>query len=147
MKVFWDNNIIIDLLDPARPKHIIAQQLLSQLVIREYSIIASPLSMATSHFVLADFRKFKDAKDRLVSLRKYVRLSDMTEIQFDLAAAMNWNDFEDALQYQSAREAGCHYIITRDKKGFIKSEIPVFNPEEFLDELRINDAGEDRSKN
>lgn len=44
-------------------------------------------------------------------------------------------DFEDGLQYQAAIDAGCDCIITRNKKDFTFSEIPVMTASEFLESL------------
>ncbi|WP_436411390.1 hypothetical protein [Treponema vincentii] len=41
-------------------------------------------------------------------------------------------DFEDGLQYQCALEESVDCIITRNKKDFFGSKIPVYTPDEFL---------------
>lgn len=41
-------------------------------------------------------------------------------------------DFEDALQYETAIGGNCECIITRNKKDFYFSQIPVYTPEEFI---------------
>ena len=41
-------------------------------------------------------------------------------------------DFEDGLQYYSAIENQIDVIITRNKKDFKKSKIPVLTAKEFL---------------
>ena len=49
-----------------------------------------------------------------------------------------FRDFEDALQYYSAKQEGIDYLITRNKKDFSASEIPVFEPQEFIDYITDN---------
>lgn len=44
----------------------------------------------------------------------------------------SFKDFEDGLQYQSAIEANCDCIISRNKKDFIGTAIPVMSASEFL---------------
>ena len=46
--------------------------------------------------------------------------------------ALGWRDFEDAVQATAAAQAGCQYIITRNKEDFNGSPIPVLDPQEFL---------------
>jgi predicted nucleic acid-binding protein len=41
-------------------------------------------------------------------------------------------DFEDGLEYYSAKEAGCQAIITENKEDFYFSEIAVMNCRELL---------------
>jgi len=44
----------------------------------------------------------------------------------------NDKDYEDAVFYNSAYHSGANMIVTRDRKGFSKAELPVMNPKEFL---------------
>ncbi len=41
-------------------------------------------------------------------------------------------EFEDNVQFYSARAMQVDYIITRNKKHFVQPEIPAVTPEEFL---------------
>jgi len=41
-------------------------------------------------------------------------------------------EFEDNIQFYSAKAMQVDYIITRNKKHFVQQEIPVVTPEEFL---------------
>ncbi len=43
-----------------------------------------------------------------------------------------WKDYEDATQYRSAIDEHADCIVTRKKKDFIASTIPVFTAAEFL---------------
>ena len=51
------------------------------------------------------------------------------------ALKSSFKDFEDAMQYFSALSEGCDVIITRNKKDFAESSIPVMESQEFLDEF------------
>ena len=42
-------------------------------------------------------------------------------------------DFEDAVQYFSAFQAGADLIITRDPKGFKDFDLPAMSPSQFID--------------
>lgn len=42
-------------------------------------------------------------------------------------------DFEDSIQYFSAIENEIDYIITRNKKDFKNSKIPILTPKEYCD--------------
>ena len=69
------------------------------------------------------------------TLRKFKTL--VTVVPFDdkileLALGDEFKDFEDGIQYFIALENSCEVIITRNKKDFKKSQIPVLNPKEFL---------------
>ena len=49
-----------------------------------------------------------------------------------------WNDYEDGLQYLCAMNSKSDIIITRNKKDFKLSNIPVYTPQEFLDLIEDN---------
>ena len=43
------------------------------------------------------------------------------------------NDFEDGLEYYSAIESKCDFIVTEDGDYFFFSEIPVLNARDFFE--------------
>jgi hypothetical protein len=49
------------------------------------------------------------------------------------ALVAGFTDFEDALQYCSALTVDADCIVTRNKKDFTASEIPVYELDEFLE--------------
>ena len=49
------------------------------------------------------------------------------------ALSSGFTDFEDAMQYFSAKKWGADIIITRNKKDFQKSQLPVYEPMEYLE--------------
>lgn len=49
------------------------------------------------------------------------------------------DDYEDALIAHSAQSAGVDLIITRNRKDFKHSPIPVLTPEEFLRDFKPDD--------
>ena len=50
----------------------------------------------------------------------------------ELALDSNFSDFEDAIQYNAAKSQEIGFIITRNKKDYLKSQIPVCSAEEYL---------------
>jgi len=134
MKIFWDTNIAIDLLSPKRKSHEIASKLMSYHVKNNEQITINSLTLANSSYILTSIYKYKDTPKRLVYLNSISTVCKMDKHQADLALASEWDDFEDALQYQSAIAYGCDLIISRDKRGFKNSVIPVLTPEQFLEE-------------
>ena len=61
-------------------------------------------------------------------------LVPLTEAIITGAFSSNISDFEDAIQYLSAEERNCEYIITRNKKDFpTNTDIEIVTPEEFIE--------------
>ena len=48
------------------------------------------------------------------------------------AIKLHWKDFEDSVQYTIAKRSHIKAIITRNKKDYEESTIPVYTPKEFL---------------
>ncbi len=61
-----------------------------------------------------------------------------TREQILLNLQVPFSDFEDGLQYQAAVDAHCDWIITRNTKDFVNSNIPVATATEFLNNFSSN---------
>lgn len=48
---------------------------------------------------------------------------------------LGWSDFEDSLQFLGGKSVSSVAIITRNPKDFKASDIPVFTPSQFLEQL------------
>ena len=80
-------------------------------------------------------RKLKDEKRRsiLLELCELLTVTGASH-QRVVEAILNadFRDFEDCLQDQCAREAGCDYIVTANTKDYANSKIPALTPDAFL---------------
>jgi len=61
-----------------------------------------------------------------------VNIAAVTGEEIYRALELNWNDFEDAVQYTTGEHIQADYIITRDPSGYDDSSIPVIQPVDFL---------------
>ena len=77
-------------------------------------------------------------KEKIRKFKTIAKTADLTDKIIDKGLSSKFGDFEDALQYFCALKTGSSIIITRNEKDFKSSEIPVFNPEEYLSKLRSN---------
>jgi hypothetical protein len=55
----------------------------------------------------------------------------MTKLFLDTNVSQ-FKDFEDAMQYHSAMQAGIEAVITRNGKDFTNSKLPVMTAGEYL---------------
>ena len=62
----------------------------------------------------------------------FVEVADLLGRNVVDMLSSDWKDYEDATQYGTAIEVGVDYIVTRNKKDFVNSEIPVLSPSEFF---------------
>ena len=116
-KVFIDTNVLIDFLGERESFYQPAALIASRADRKEIELMVSSLSYATASYIFAT-------------------LCTITSIGADTvtkALYSPFKDFEDALQFNSALEAGAEIIITRNKKDFTQSSLPVLTPTEYLD--------------
>jgi len=71
----------------------------------------------------------------LKRLRSVVSIIEVNEAIIDMALASEFSDFEDGVQFYTAKGAGVDTIITRNIKDYKQSTIPVLTAEEFLRKL------------
>lgn len=135
MKVFWDANVLVDLVDQARPGHADALGLLKQ----TQKVAATDLCAWHSLSILIYLcsKKFgKVSADEIIQeLLKVFEIPATGSKEAKRAFAYNSSDYEDALQIASAIAGYADYIITLDAKGFRQSPIPVVSPKEMLSAL------------
>jgi len=131
-KVFVDTNIIIDLLAKREPFYREAQDLFTLADKKEIKLFISSLSFANAYYSIVKHHKSIEAKKFLLRFKVLVEILPLEDKSIELALASNFDDFEDGLQYFIAIEFGCDTIITRNKKDFKNSTIPVMNANEYL---------------
>ena len=139
-KIFLDTNFIGDLFverkDENNPEKSIqlkidAQNLLAECKKKGFKLYITYLTLANINY-LSRYQSNKEKRRIMEMLCRLFYLIDNTKDQVYQALQIDGVDFEDILQYVAAKEVGCDFIITRDKKGFSISDIPVFSPHDFL---------------
>ena len=131
-RVLLDINVVLDVLADREPFADDAAALL-QLVERQVveGLVAGH-TITTLHFLLSKHLGKARARRVLSDLLHIVRVVPVDEDRLRHALALNWADFEDAVQASCADKAEADYLITRDKKGFTKSPVKTLTPAEFL---------------
>ena len=71
-------------------------------------------------------------KRRIKSILSFVSVCDLTAKVVTKALDEEWKDYEDSVQNLSAVEVFADCIVTRNKKDFQNSSIPVYTVEEFM---------------
>jgi predicted nucleic acid-binding protein len=132
-RLLIDTNVILDLIDNRVEFYHDAALLFSLADKEKIALETSALTYANSHYILS--RKHGDVKAR-AALRKLSCLVGTISLSSSATAKSlsddDFSDFEDGLQYHSALENEIDIIISRDKKGFKNSKIPVMSAKEFI---------------
>jgi len=130
--VFVDTNIIIDLLAKRELFYEDAQGLFTLSDKKEIQLYISSLSFANAYYSIVKHHKDIDAKKYLAKFKVLVKVLPLDDKAIELALASDFNDFEDGLQYFVAMDNESDIIITRNKKDFKNSKIPVMTAGEYI---------------
>jgi predicted nucleic acid-binding protein len=135
-KLLIDTNIVIDLLSKRKEFYQDAAQLFSRADQNQLKLTISSLTFANTNYILSKLKSSKDAREILRKFKVLVDLLPLNDKIIELALSdENFTDFEDGLQYYSALENDVDIIITRNKKDFKSSRLPVLTSREFLASL------------
>jgi predicted nucleic acid-binding protein len=131
-RVFVDTNIVIDLLAKREPFYRAAQDLFTRGDRKVAELFISSLTFANAYYSILRHHKEVDAKKYMANFKILVTVLPVDDKCIELALASDFVDFEDGLQYFVALENQADLIISRNKKDFKASKIPVMTAEEYL---------------
>ncbi|KOS06774.1 twitching motility protein PilT [Flavobacterium akiainvivens] len=131
-KLFLDTNVVIDLLGEREPFFEDIAEIATIADNQNLKMAASSLTFVNTHYVLEKSYGLPGITDLLTRFRILCEVTDVNETIIDKSLHSGFNDFEDAVQYFSAIQHKCDVFITRNKKDFKNSEIPIMTPSEFL---------------
>ncbi|MBK9397278.1 MAG: PIN domain-containing protein [Saprospiraceae bacterium] len=132
-RLLIDTNIVMDLLSKREKFYDEAAALFSRADKKELVLTISSLTFANTNYILTKLKSAKEAREILRKFKVLVELLNLDDKVTELALSDDsFPDFEDGLQYYSAIENQIDVIITRNKKDFKNSKIPVLSTKEFL---------------
>lgn len=134
MRIFWDTNVLVDLLLVRRPFYEAASTILSMSEENDWQIIVSSLSVMNANYICCERGKMpKDMWERkILGLSSLITICSLDSDNILNSCFTGWNDFEDCVQNNCALQNRCDYIITRNIKDFQLSSIHVLEPDDFI---------------
>lgn len=133
MKLFFDTNVILDLI---LKRELFFDDIDKILAISEtdnrIKLYVSSLTIVNANYIACRFASKERVLESLKLLRLVFEILEVSVKEIDHALYSNFNDFEDAVQHYTALKMKCDYIITRDLNDFRNSKIPILSPPEFL---------------
>ena len=82
----------------------------------------------------------KPAKEALKGLLSVFKPATVTDKHINQALDLDWDDFEDSVQFIVGEGLDVDYIITRNVHDFTSSSIPAVTPEGFLQTITEEDS-------
>lgn len=135
IRALLDSDVILDHVLHRKLHYKDAEILFETLADLEFVGHVSAIALLNVHYFASKEVDRPFAKEKVVNLLSLLSVSTIDESCFQTALALNFNDYEDAVQCASAMSAGLDAIVTRNAKDYETSPIPVYSPAEFLELL------------
>jgi len=135
MRIFLDANVLVSVLNKEYPLFPISSRILSLADKSGYELYTSPICLAIA-FYFSEKKSGTDlAKKKIELLVSKLNLTTFNQDVVRLTAIdVRVRDFEDGLEYYSALNSSCEFIITEDQNDFYFSKIPVLTCDQFMKE-------------
>ena len=131
-RLLIDTNIIIDLLAKRESFYLEAQELFTLADEKHLTLFISALTFANTYYILSRELNADEARKIMMKFKALVKILPLENKILELALSSDFSDFEDAIQYYTALDNKLEIIITRNKKDFKKSKLPVLTAKEYL---------------
>ena len=136
MNLLIDTNVILDILLKREPYYKDAARIC---VLSEKGHIRSYVSASavTDIFYVAkkELKNKQLALELLKNVLDVINIASVTEETIYEALDLQWDDFEDSVQYVAGNSISAEYIVTRNPKDFSNSDIKVISPEKFINQI------------
>ena len=135
MKLLIDANILLDVLQN-RENFVRASSMVWKLCETEQAKgYISALTFANLVYIMRKEMDAQRIEEVLHMLSLIFEFAELNDSDLFRAAALQWPDFEDAVQSVTAERIHADYIITRDVRDFSRSKVIAFTPDELLARL------------
>ncbi len=131
MRVLIDTNIVLDFLQERLPFFENAVRLFERIDSGEIEGFIAATTITNIYYIVRKTAGALVAQDAITQILTDLYICTVDRDVLEQAIALNFHDFEDAVQYVCGVVHNVDAIVTRDKSGFISAEIPVILPEEL----------------
>jgi predicted nucleic acid-binding protein len=132
VNVFLDTNVVLDVFARRQPFYADSARVWALAERGKVRGLVSALSMANLYYVVRRLSSRAAAMEMLKAMRGCVALTPCDAPVLNLAIDAGFADFEDAVQYFSARAAAADVLVTRNTDHFPGADPPAMTPTAFL---------------
>lgn len=134
MRLLIDTNVVLDVLLKRQPFFETAGDVLKLCERDDIQEYVSASAVTDIYYIANKMMKDKPAvRSMLNKLFQVVSIAAVSEDEIVHALALEWNDFEDSVQYSVALLGNMDGIVTRNPKDFVAEDaLSVWTPEEII---------------
>ena len=125
MKVFLDTNVVIDFYARRSDFFHAAAVIIDLAVKGKIEIVVSGTTFVNAFYLLKDYYDEEELYTAMSNLADKCEISTIDSDTIKEALAARYTDFEDAVQWLSARKNNVDVVVTRDRN--------IMSPASFLD--------------
>ena len=131
MRILIDTNVILDVLLKRSPFYETAIEVLKLSARDDIQEFVSASAITDIYYIA-----YKNLRELLKKLLLIVSVAGVSEEEIQKALELEWNDFEDSVQYSVAALNEMDGIITRNVKDYSSAEMQVWEPAQFLEKTK-----------
>ena len=131
-RIFIDTNVLFDVLTNRAPFCKTSSAVWALCEKGQIKGFVSTSSFNNIYYITKRMTNRSVALQNITIVRDVFNMVALDEQVINQSIDSDLPDFEDAIQYFSAVRCDAECIITRNKKDFRQSDIPVLSPQEFL---------------
>jgi predicted nucleic acid-binding protein len=131
-KIFVDSDVILDLLAKRELFYDAAAKIFTLAYEKKIELYTTAVVMANVFYILRKIKGIDETKRQLKNLRLLVNILSVSENIVDMALNSKFSDFEDGLQYFTAKEHNMLTIVTRNTGDYKVKDMTIQTSEEYL---------------
>jgi len=131
MRVLIDTNVVLDFLQEREPFVKDATNLFARIDAGEIEGFIAATTITNIYYIVRRAAGIEVAQDAIAQVLGDLNVCAVDRDVLEQAIALNFRDFEDAVQYACGVVHNVDVIVTRDVSGFISGEIPIILPKDF----------------
>lgn len=139
MKVMFDLNVVLDVVQRREPHYRMSAAALSAAVRGDVQGMFPSHGITTVHYLVSRHADKAKADELVDWLCGRFQIGTAGREEFQRARGLPFADFEDAVVCAVAEVNACDVIVTRNLGDFSRSPLRTLSPEEFL--VRLQEKG------
>ncbi|MBI9045520.1 MAG: PIN domain-containing protein [Anaerolineaceae bacterium] len=132
IKVLLDLNIILDVVGKREPHYLHSALVWKMIEKKEIEGYVSAHSFTTLHYLLRKHMGKREVNQAISNVMQVFSAAPVTHNILLQALILDWEDFEDAVQFVAAAQVNAGYLITRNVKDYKSSHLEILTPETFI---------------